>query len=514
MKTNGKNLNTFFSILKDVRPTKPGLTHEEIQNILGSAPMTGSTSRRNIFNRRTGMAAIIGSILFCTAAFYMMQDNTVQNTPIQKPQLPASMSVATQPAHPAAPEAHPAATDNSMPQRSVRPDAVGVVRRAEYHPFSNASFHDSRSTTVITDASVNNSLAPSGEPCGPPFPQDSTPPLLPPLRPLPPEAPPVHFTTISSTRILELTEEEMVPLNITMRGNQLEVYGEEKLPLDNPKRKIHFYKLGFDTTQSTVTCRQKVSAGIGRIESKALPYTPIDTFSKLVPIIVSSDKKMERMESSSLVFFDHSPLLELFVMDRKELDTSMFRDNSPHLRLTDERNSMLASKLIPIRIRPNQTETDIKESGRGEYTLWYFPTEEFVAALPDRYRIPLREELKLIADVEQHTITSSEVCQRLTGETFFDYCRRNSGTLALASVYPNPTKGDITCRFSLKSGRTLSFALYDIYGKHLRNLTEPQWMEPGDHNVNMNVKETGSGAYLVVIKTDQGEQVVQRVIVE
>lgn len=508
MKTNGKNLNTFLSILKDVRPTQPGLTREEIRNILESSSMTGSVSRRNILNRRTGMAAIIGSILFCTAAFYMIQNDAPQNNPIRQPQSPARISVATQPIRPGTPEVHHTAPGISVPQRAGYPGAVAPAQRARYQPFSDAIFHNGRSTTVVSDTSINVSLTSLGEPCGPPLPNDSN----------PPPVAPVHPTTISITRILELTEEEMVPLNITMRGNQIEVYGEEKFSLDTPKRKVHFYKLGFDTTQRTVTCRQKVSAGVGSIESKSLPYTPIDTFSKLVPIIVCSDRKMDRktekIESSALVFFDSSPLLELFGMNREELDSTMFRKDSPHLRLTDERNSMLASRLIPIRIRPNQTKRDIEESGRGEYTLWYFPTEEFVAALPERYRTPLREELKLIADVEQHTLTSGEVCQRLTGETFFDYCRKSSGALALASVYPNPTKGDVTCKFSLKNGRTLSFALYDIYGKHLRNLTEAQWMEPGDHEIAMNVKTTGSGAYLVVIKTDQGEQAVQRVIVE
>ena len=325
---------------------------------------------------------------------------------------------------------------------------------------------------------------------------------------------------ISGIRILELTGEELARLNVTVRGNEIQTFSEETYVIDDPRKAQALHAMGYDTTKPSVNVRMRVTAGPRAISNGPLPYNGVDTVSKVVPIIVSSDwvkhTLKQKSEGTSVAYFDRSPLLALFGMTAKDISTNLFRDSTTavEFRSLDERNAMLANRLIPIRVPMKWIEKETNEAGEGECMLWYFPTDEFVAALPDRYRIPLRKELDLLADVEEHKLEPGAICERLTGETFFDYCRKSSGAMGMIAAYPNPSRGDLTCRYTLTEERTISFALYDLAGRHLRDLTEARRTGPGTHEVKLSLEGVRSGNYLIGLMSEKGEQVIQRVIME
>jgi hypothetical protein len=490
MKTNRKNLNDLLTLLKDIPPARPGMTSEEIRSTLGSASMTGSAPHGNIFNRRTSMAAIIVSILAGITTLYVTQNDSVTSRPPQPPAIaPAPQTSSALPSTGSSPA--------RIPAEQMAPASTPLQQHA---PYGDARVHDD--VNISTDTrGMSSRLAPR--------------PDTPKVR-----SAPVHQSNISGIRMLELTNEELARLDITVQGNEVTTYGEERFTFTDPNVARGLYAMGFDTTKPSAIVRMKVTAAPRAMSSGALPYNGADTISRIVPIIVASDwvkvTLKNKSEGSSVTYFDRSPLLELFNMTPRELSANIFRDNSSSVefRSLDERNAMLANRLIGIRIHLTWNEKETAESGTAECMIWYFPTDEFVGALPDRYRIPLRKELDLLADVAEHKLEPGEVCQRLTGETFFEYCRKSSGALAVVSAYPNPSHGNVTCRISLTDRRSISFALYDISGKHLRDLTAAQWMEPGNHDISLKLEGARSGAYLIAMKTDKGEQVVQRVIVE
>lgn len=174
------------------------------------------------------------------------------------------------------------------------------------------------------------------------------------------------------------------------------------------------------------------------------------------------------------------------------------------------------SKLIPIYIRLGSSiiEGTNKKYGADIY-LWYYPTPEFVAALPNRYRIPLQQELDVITDVVECKMPVGQVCERITGEkTFFDFCRKSSGSIAMVQAYPNPASNQVTCRYQLTNQRSVTITLHELSGKFLRELMAQQNVTAGIHEPELQLRDIPPGAYLIAVKTNTGDQAVQRIIVQ
>ncbi len=93
--------------------------------------------------------------------------------------------------------------------------------------------------------------------------------------------------------------------------------------------------------------------------------------------------------------------------------------------------------------------------------------------------------------------------------------RTSQGAIAATMLYPNPTSdGGATMSFSLASPRTLNMSLLTLSGEKVMDLARNVYRTQGDGQLAFALNNTAPGMYLVVLETDQGERVVQRLIVQ
>ncbi|MEP7217874.1 MAG: hypothetical protein ABI876_03105 [Bacteroidota bacterium] len=170
--------------------------------------------------------------------------------------------------------------------------------------------------------------------------------------------------------------------------------------------------------------------------------------------------------------------------------------------------------LVPVHIRPGARA--VGGTARGaDVILWYYPTPEFVAALPARYRISLQKELTVIADVVECNLPPGEACSRMTGVPLLsNYCKRISGALSGLSISPNPAHGSVAMRYTLENQRMIRAALYGIRGEFIRELMPATTSGTGAHLVTLELGDVTPGAYVVVLRSDREEQVSDRLIVQ
>lgn len=245
--------------------------------------------------------------------------------------------------------------------------------------------------------------------------------------------------------------------------------------------------------------------------------------STITPMIVASHWNQGSNTYKSFLHFPHrSFTFDSLSISQKELEREAMKFNSSPSSDRDFsfpntiNDYPKLSKLIPIYIRLGSSiiEGTNKKYGADIY-LWYYPTPEFVAALPNRYRIPLQQELDVITDVVECKMPVGQVCERITGEkTFFDFCRKSSGSIAMVQAYPNPASNQVTCRYQLTNQRSVTITLHELSGKFLRELMAQQNVTAGIHEPELQLRDIPPGAYLIAVKTNTGDQAVQRIIVQ
>jgi len=170
-------------------------------------------------------------------------------------------------------------------------------------------------------------------------------------------------------------------------------------------------------------------------------------------------------------------------------------------------------------VRKNKLLTLPVKNWGGYVVLWYRNTPEVIAALPDRYRIPLERELaaaqKYSSLCEIPNREEREELERvIAGKPFLETWRSCAGALTAKSIAPNPAQNEATVRFALSVPRSVSAALHDIRGQHLETLHQAQSFGSGEHTLSVNLTKHIAGMYLLVLTTAQGEQTVQRVMIE
>jgi hypothetical protein len=170
-------------------------------------------------------------------------------------------------------------------------------------------------------------------------------------------------------------------------------------------------------------------------------------------------------------------------------------------------------------VRKNKLLTLPTKNWGGYVVLWYRNTPEVIAALPDRYRIPLERELaaaqKYSSLCEIPNREEREELERvIAGKPFLETWRSCAGALSAKSIAPNPAQNEATVRFALSVPRSVSAALHDIRGQHLETLHTAQNFGTGEHTLSVNLTKHIAGMYLLVLTTQQGEQTVQRVMIE
>ncbi|MGA2297570.1 MAG: T9SS type A sorting domain-containing protein [FCB group bacterium] len=171
-----------------------------------------------------------------------------------------------------------------------------------------------------------------------------------------------------------------------------------------------------------------------------------------------------------------------------------------------EYNQKLFSNLIPIK-------RNIPRFGKGYCILWFVPNEEFLAALPERYSVPLRKELEIKEKFEKQLIQLDEACKGLSEqETYFDICKTQSGAIESITAIPNKAESNIQVDIILKDSRKLYISLYDLTGKLVKKF-ESYALVAGKQSLNLNIGNIQNGIFLLSVQSDKSEVVVQKVFI-
>ncbi len=166
------------------------------------------------------------------------------------------------------------------------------------------------------------------------------------------------------------------------------------------------------------------------------------------------------------------------------------------------------SSLIPIEI--NFSKDKLIE----KLILWYYPTPQFIEALPERYRNALRKELNVISSIKSGALPINEACKLIAEESFFDLCRFSNGAIEFNNVYPNPTyNGNVTLSFKTSEQRNIEINAYDIQGNFLGRISVLKNLEKGSHNIKMDLTKLTTGLYIIGILSDKNEFVSQRLVI-
>lgn len=314
---------------------------------------------------------------------------------------------------------------------------------------------------------------------------------------------------IAGIRYIELTTEELKKLGVQQRDGGIELYGEEKREI---REWVRAGKLaGYDTTrpEAIVRFRTVIDSTLSMLEPVPNP-TP-ESYSAVAPIVVecqsiSADKHLYR----AMAYFNRSPLLSGNGGGLSDEEMDLLAGNPSDSRSLEERTaSPSLDRLVAVHVLPEPGQ----QGRTADVHLWYLPTREFIDLLPDRYRDPLRREVETIAAVQREKLPIGAACERLTGEqTFLDICRTRGGALYDGSLTQNPNLKTITVSYRVHEPRTTSISIHDINGRFVRTLQEPTSVGELNH-LTIGIDDISSGTYLVVIRSDKGEQLVQRLIV-
>ena len=230
-------------------------------------------------------------------------------------------------------------------------------------------------------------------------------------------------------------------------------------------------------------------------------YSNINIADSLEELIVRAKSKEESDKYEAALKKIYKPI--------SSTEQSRIMDSVDQVYLQKSRDTVSASLLLGITI----------SRGTSSIILWCQASPEVIAALPDRYRIPLERELaaaqKYSSLCEIPNREEREELERvIAGKPFLETWRSCAGALTAKSIAPNPAQHEATVRFSLSVPRSVSAALHDIRGQHLETLHTAQSFGTGEHTLSVHLTKHIAGMYLLVLTTAQGEQTVQRVMIE
>lgn len=321
---------------------------------------------------------------------------------------------------------------------------------------------------------------------------------------------------INGIKFLDLTKSEMERIGVTFTDSGLSFPMEQLF--SSMKESESLSALGYDISAGN----QPIAAGfVMTADTFSTTYTPLPqsnvSSGTLKPVLYSGHWiEQDGNRGMYMIFTTRSPQLNLLGEQSKDLQNEVLSTFNSDDDDTAIVHYTTLNKLIPVRFALESTEyVERAEQHRGgEVILWYVPTPEFVGALPDRYRIPLERELQIIASVEDGTLPPGEVCRQMAGEdVIMDVCRSGSGAISYTRTWPNPASDNLTVHFALTEPRRVGITLHDLTGRFLQELTNLAQRSPGTHQERISLDGVESGTYLLTIRTDKGEQAVQRIVV-
>lgn len=506
MNRTERTYHQLFELLGDT-PAAATLTPEEVQSLIdgtsgGTLPDVAPIP--SLFTARR-VAAVVAVLAVSAVGIWFLQDGTQEpaRTPeISRTQRNANIPPAQKPEQQAssipqeAPSQHSATVTDTKTVTASAQNTPATARRATRRPSPQVTMPVISSTVQNdgTDNLVKSAVAHTS-----------------------PSSPPQQITTLP---MLELGRDELKALGVTFANGEIQTIGEEYYTLATEQDRRLFARMGMDTTRRTGIVQMRLSIDTFGLTTQKYSWTDVENYSRIAPIIaLNSYVKDEHNHTVSLNSFNRSPIMDsakrsISYMVRM-LEKALEDDRVEHI-IHDSDRANPARILVPVHIRLGDEPISGSTKRRGaDIILWYYPTPEFVDALPVRYRVSLQKELNAIADVVECNLSPGEVCRQMTGElSFLNYCKRMSGALHGLNVTPNSGQRTITVRYTLENSRQIKAALYSIRGEYVRELVPQGTRGAGTHSTTIHMGDMASGAYMVMVQSEQGEQVSERLIVQ
>ena len=160
--------------------------------------------------------------------------------------------------------------------------------------------------------------------------------------------------------------------------------------------------------------------------------------------------------------------------------------------------SKIMNILVPVRINLN----NIVPPNQEVIICWYYPTQEFLNALPEKIGAELKSELIIVTNGSKGSSTSCN---------YFEVCK-SSLKLDNFKLYPNPASYSVTIEFENSEEIIGSISIVNMAGLKLRVLLPNTTLLSGHNSYKMNLSGINSGIYLISVNTKKGFK-TQRLIV-
>ena len=288
--------------------------------------------------------------------------------------------------------------------------------------------------------------------------------------------------SIIAMNALELSRDELAKLGVILENNVLKTRIQERE--NSSEYTVSEIHIGKNTWRSTF------------MSSSAI----YDTTVFLHPVLITYSSP-QGYESSSSFIVNHSTLLSDAL-----IPTSSLNQIAEDAKIGGATLPLL-NQLVPVRVTMPQTNDIV--------TLWYIPEQLFYMALPERYVLPIKNELQVQTDITCKHIQREDACGAFRGKTtVFDICSSDAGSITQSSVYPNPAHGSAQCRYVLVQPRQCRITLYTAEGQFVKELVPWSDQEAGEQIVRLGLDDIHGGLYLLSLTTEQGENIIQRLFIQ
>lgn len=217
-------------------------------------------------------------------------------------------------------------------------------------------------------------------------------------------------------------------------------------------------------------------------------------------IITKTEFKHINQDTSGIPQFDGIKDMQWASKDFDEMPAfgSSIFNKEEELKCLEEYQDI--NKLIPISIKLEDDEVN--------YILWYEPTIDLINSLPSKYA-------KMLS-IEYNASKSGETCGNTPNAApLMDVWKACDGDVKNLGVAPNPAKEKVTISFELLVAKNISISLNDLTGMHIADLRSNVYTEKGNHSEQITLPNNlTAGMYYIVLKSEQGETAIQRLIIQ
>ena len=301
---------------------------------------------------------------------------------------------------------------------------------------------------------------------------------------------------ISKIHLLELNETELKKFGVTAKPSSIRIpiswkNGQDFIEFYDKGSAAKFYPLSQEEYYNLPVEKRGDSVKICAQECQYYYFRKSSEY-LILPIMATNENgKHAFMLNDNQRYELHDSDLEY--MRKYGIDTSNYYYTKQYRDYAEKclRNRM--QTFIPILVKTIDEQFKM--------ILWYEPTDSFFASLPKKLADEIRSEYTAIKS-NQPTLS----CK------YFEACQAVKGKINEYSAYPNPTNDDLNVTIDLAEERKLTFSLTDISGKVVKNFGIDLIQPKGKKEYRFQIGEVKEGMYLLLIESDKGERVTQRII--